>query len=310
MSGATSLVADIKGSATNGRAVPQLAMVTAGLAALIGLLWAITSIKSLVDVFRLGDLLGSLGASFTIALILVVVVGLAVAALWLAIAWLVRGGSRVALPLIYVAGAASILGGGNGGYELRGAGALGVVSRLLAIGVIGMTFIPEVRAHLTGTPADGRPTTLVGGEALLLWFGVTSAFLAVAYLLLGVALSDSQYLRGSGSFYLVAITTLVAAVVALVFARAVGKADPAARLIVSGTAVVFLILMAVGDNLGGAWYQIVTLVGTAALLWLMPDARFAFGDAPLDTSKMQGRGAQAPAAAHEQPVSSQEPPAV
>jgi hypothetical protein len=108
---------------------------------------------------------------------------------------------------------------------------------------------------------------------------------------------------------------IAAAGVALVFAHAVGRADATARLIVSGGAIVFVILMAIAGDLNGSWYHVVTLAGIAALLWLATDARIAFGDTALDASRLQGGRPpvqpQSPPAPYEKPAAQPgEPPVV
>ncbi|MCU1678136.1 MAG: hypothetical protein JWM93_2894 [Frankiales bacterium] len=282
VAGASSVMAEIKGSVGGGRPVPQLAMGLAGLAAAIALLFGISAIKALVDVFGLSDDY-RVGGTSTVALLLIAIVGVVIAALWAAIAWLARGGSRITVPLVYVLGAASALGGLTNSTFSSGIHSLDVLGALAAIGCIALLFVPEVRGYLEGGPAGGRPASLVGAEALLLWFGLTSVLLGVAYILLGIAFGDLPFTNAS-KLYIVAVGMILAAGVAFVFASAVGKGDVKARLIVSAAAGVFFVLMAVAGNLGGSWFQVVLLIGIAALLWTAADARAAFGDAPLNIS--------------------------
>ena len=312
VAGATSVINELKGSASGGRTPPQLALVTAAAAALIGLFLGISAIKALFASFG-DDLFGrAFGASFKIALVLTAVVGVLVAALWLGIAWLIRGGSRVAIPLVYVAGAATALGDFTGSRFALGLHVLEILSGLLAVGVIALTFVPEVRGHLSAGATGSQAPSLAASEALLLFFGAVSVLLGISALLIALALSDFPY-ASIGNFYVVAVGMVAAGVAALVFARAVGRGDVKARLIISGDAAAFFVLMIVGGNLGGAWFQVVTIGGVAALLWLAPDARAAFGDTPLDVSKLQGGAGtpQAPPSSYEQPAPQQtEPPVV
>ena len=289
------MINELKGSASDGRGAPQLALIAAAAAALIGLFLGISAIKALFASFG-DDLFGqTFGASFQIALVLTAVVGVLVAALWVGIAWLIRGGSRVAIPLVYVAGAATALGDFTSGRFALGLHVLEILSGLLAVGVVALTFVPEVRGYLTAGAAGSQPPALAAAEALLLFFGAVSVLLGVSALMIAVALKDFPY-ASIGNFYVVAVGMVAAGVAALVFARAVGRGDVTARLIISADAAVFFILMIVGGNLGASWFQVVLIGGVVALLWLAPDARAAIGDAPLDVSKLQGGAGTPPAA--------------
>ncbi|MDQ1725223.1 MAG: hypothetical protein QOG52_2251 [Frankiaceae bacterium] len=312
VAGATSVIGELKASVAPGRPVPQLALVTAGVAALAGLLFGISAIKSLIDLFRYSALFSG---TVKLAAVLLFVVGLAVAAFWVGIAWLARGGSRITVPLIYVAGAASVLGGFSGLGSVTSVGLLARLGALLALGAIALTFVPEVRAHLASGPVGPRPASLVAGEGMLIWFGVTAALLGVAYLLLGLATKSVTYLGvtygpSASGYYIVAIALIAAAVAAIVFAAAVGRGDATARLIVSGAAVVLLVLVVIGSVVGRPWYHVITLASVAALLWLATDARVAFGDPVLDLNKLGGGTAQTPPPSYEQPSQQSEPPSV
>ena len=310
VAGATSVINDLKGSASDGRGAPQLALVAAGAAALIGLMLGVSALKALIKSFGTDTYGTGFGASLTVALVVSALVGLLVAAAWVGIAWLIRGGSRVAVPLVYVAGAATFLGEVTAGRNPLGFHFLEVLSGLLALGVIALTFTPELRTYLAAGSSSSRSPALVASEALLMFFGVISVLLGIAELLLALALSDYP---GIGNLYLVMVGMLAAGVAALMFARATGRGDATARLIISAIAAAFFVVMAIGSNLGASWFQVVLIVGVVALLWLAPDARAAIGDAPLDVSKLQGGAGTPPAApsSYEQAAPQQgEPPVV
>jgi hypothetical protein len=293
VAGASSVVNELRSSAGGGRAVRQLAMALAGVAGAIGLLLAVSWIKSFTDVFRASFALSFVGGgTIKVGLVLVVVVGLLTAALWLAIAWLARAGSRATVPLVYVAGAATLLGDLTTGPSFyTGLRALEVISALLALAAVALLFVPEVRDYLAGGPT-GRPESLVASEALLYFFGLTALLLGLAYIFFATAFHGLMF--SSGDFWVAAIGLLAAGVAGLVFAGAVGRGAVQARVIVTGIAVVFFILQAVAGNLGGSWFHVVLVIGVAALLWTAADARVAFGDAPLNVGNGMSRPASTP----------------
>jgi hypothetical protein len=99
------------------------------------------------------------------------------------------------------------------------------------------------------------------------------------------------------------VALIAAAVAAIVFAGAVGRAAAQGRLIVSIVAAVLFILVGVASMIGTSWFPLVMLVAIAASLWLAADARLAFGDTPLNV----GSGMPRPAGPAMQPMPPAQP---
>jgi hypothetical protein len=232
------------------------------------LIWI--SLKALPDTFRLFNnpyFHNSLAFVLLILLFFIAALGASL----LAIAWMLYRADRVGRGLAYIAIAMVTASVAFSDSHTSGE-IVAMLASLAAGAVLGLS--SAVRAVFTGPNARDRdqPTSIVVARvSIAVWIGLL-ALAGVLYLFLSSI---------KGEYTLIGVAMLALAIGAFALYRRLTAPDRQARTIATVGALATIVLLLLGQHSTG----FVMLVGlTAAIpicLWLPPDARAFYGDAPL-----------------------------
>lgn len=249
------------------KTIPLELLTVCGLTGLAGVLTLWPVLQALPDLFKL---LGASGFTLDLALLLIMV--------WLILgffgvtclllAWRLAHADRVARGVSYVllgGMAAAILLGNVHDTQLT-------LVMLACCGAVGVLWLsPNVRAFFAGVgaPDSGQPVSIVVARTLTAVWGGCVVLVGLIYLPLG----------SLGSVYLpVGLLLIASGIGAFVLNNRVVQGDETARRILSGGAVVYLILLlTVGRADPGLLLPLALLVGVVWNLWFPQESQRFFG---------------------------------